>query len=67
MPMPAWKNEWVSIGITGVLEGTDRKVGVRLENGRELYLPRKSVEFMPGCVLVPAWLHRKIIKRKEAA
>ena len=53
--------EITSIEIDNLVESTD--VGVQVivtRTGKPLWLPVEHIDFMPGRVIMPAWLARKI-------
>lgn len=53
--------EITSIEIDNLIESTDMGVQVIVtRTGKPLWLPAEHIDFMPGRVIIPAWLARKI-------
>jgi len=56
----------IMIPIAGIIDETDNgiQVVVRTTN-KATWLPKSHLDYLPGAVLVPAWLARKIKEGKD--
>lgn len=58
-------HDWESIEITEIRGTTSRGVEVKVAaTGRYAWLPRFLVDLLPGRVLLPAWLARRVMEGK---
>lgn len=52
------------IQISGITETAEKTVTViDAATGEELKLPRREINFVPGGVIIPIWLMKKIFKK----
>ncbi len=57
------RTEITTLEITDIVKTTPRGVTVIVKDtGKELNLPGKHVDFMPGIAIIPAWLFNKIYR-----
>jgi len=53
-----------TIEIDGIVETTPRIVKIiSKETGKPINLPREFIEFLPGRVIMPAWLYNNIHRK----
>ena len=58
----------IPVAIADPPDTIGRRVRVTVAaNGRELRLPLEDVDFLPGHVMLPVWLYRKLGKYLEGA
>ena len=51
----------IRMEITGILEITDNGIQVvSKKTGKAVWLPKDELEYLPGCVMVPEWLMKKL-------
>jgi hypothetical protein len=69
----AWGREWgvmemepdVILKIDSIEDITDRGVCAILEGGKRIWLPERFCTPIPGALVVPGWLIRKIKRSRE--
>jgi len=56
----------IPVEISGIDEITDRGIKVVLrESGETCWLPKDDVDYLPGCVVIPEWLARRMNRWKS--
>lgn len=51
----------IPVRIVAMPETAERSITVTLaETGRDIRLPRGEIDFTPGTVWIPVWLHKKL-------
>ena len=56
----------ITIEISAILEETPTRIRVvRKGTGRAVWLPKNELGYVPGAVMVPEWLARKILAERS--